>query len=201
MVDPVAGLEIDRLYTNSPVNGLASDGGFVFAATLGRGDGHPKEAGMSDFDGIAYRGDSTASLGFADINNDILVLSVSGGALEVAHRYTSDTAEVSEHDAKDDYTRQEMIVYGALPEQIVARDGRIYVSMSASDSVQVLDVNPTNGALVSAAVLYTGINPFELAVSSDGRTVYTADRLGETVSKLLVDSNERTAWNVGTLQL
>jgi cytochrome c5 len=195
MIDPDARREVTRLYTNSPINGLASDGRYVFAATLGRGDGHPAVGGVSPT-GANYRGDSTESVGFADINNDVAVIAPSGESMRVVRRYTSDTAEVSEADAIGDYDLSEMIVYGALPEQAEVRGDRLFVTMSASDSVQVFDIRP-DGVLTPAAVLYTGINPFELAVSRDGKTVYTADRLGETVSKIDVATGDRIEWWVG----
>jgi YVTN family beta-propeller protein len=194
-VDLDSGREVDRLYTNSPINGLASDGERVFAATLGRGDGHPAAHGVND-SGAHYRGDTTASLGFADINNDVMVIDPDGVQMRVIRRYTSDTAEVSHADAVGDYTPGEMIVYGALPEQMAVRGSRLFVTMSASDSVQVFDIG-ADGSLHPAAVLHTGINPFEIAVSPDGQTVYTADRLGETISVIAVADNRRTSWWVG----
>ena len=199
VVDPVAGKEIDRLYTNSPINGVTTDGRFVFAATLGRGDGHGKEGGVDpDHGSTAYRGDSTASKGFSDINNDVMVIGL--GADKKAKplfRYTSDTAEVSVRDAKGDFTPDEMIVQGALPEQAVVKNGKLYVTMSSSDQVQIFDIDEGTGALTSTGVVDTGINPFELAVSADGKTIFTGDRLGETVSRIDVATNKRTAWNVG----
>lgn len=199
VVDPAAGKEIDRLYTNSPINGVATDGRFVFAATLGRGDGHGKEGSVDPAHGnTAYRGDSTASKGFADINNDVMVIALSPDKKATAlFRYTSDTAEVSARDAQGDYAPEEMIVEGALPEQAVVKNGKLYVTMSSSDQVQIFDIDHDTGALRSVGVVDTGINPFELAVSADGKTIFTADRLGETVSKIDVATNQRTAWNVG----
>jgi YVTN family beta-propeller protein len=199
VVDPRAGTEIDRLYTNSPINGVATDGRFVYAATLGRGDGHGKEGGVAAEHGnTAYRGDSTASKGFSDINNDVIVIGLGADKhAKPIFRYTSDTAEVSKKDAKGDYTAEEMIVQGALPEQAVVHDGKLYVTMSSSDQVQIFDIDAGTGALRSAGVVDTGINPFELAVSPDGTTIYTADRLGETVSKIDVVTGERVSWNVG----
>ena len=196
MIDPSAGIETHRLYTNSPVNGLSTNGRFVFAATLGRGDGHPKLAS-----GDNYRGDGTESLGFGDINNDIIVIDVVEDRMRSLYRYTSDTAEISAHDAQGDYLASEMIVNGALPEQMVVRNDRLYVTMSSSDSVQVLHIDSESGALTHVKALHTGINPFELAVSPDGSTIFTADRLGDTVSQILVDSNERKFWNTATVSI
>lgn len=192
-IDVAAGREIDRLYTNAPVNGLATDGERVFVATLGMGDGHPKESGTSA--GATYRGDGTASTGFADINNDIAVIAGGAGGIALEHRYTSDTAEVSSADAVGDLDPASMIVAGALPEQMVVRNRQLFVTMSASDTVQVLDIDPS-GSLSPRAVLPTGVNPFELAVTVGGDTVYTADRLGETVSKIDVASGQRQAFAV-----
>ncbi len=197
MVDPTTGTELQRLYINAPVNGLATDGRFVFVATLGKGDGHPKEGGLNEIRNAAYRADGTANEGFADINNDIIVLDASGESMQVLFRYTSDTAEVSANDAKGDYLASEMIVAGALPEQLLTRGDSLFVTMSASDSVQILTIDPATGGLTPSQVLRTGINPFELAVSQDGRTVYTADRLGETVSKIPLGGADRTSWWVG----
>ena len=193
VVDPEQGVEVERVHTNSPVNGLAVGDGFVFVATLGVGDGHPKTAGLRD--GARYRGDSTASLGFADINNDLVVLNdLTGGLL---YRYTSDTAEVSHEDAEGDYAPGQMIVEGALPEQVVVRGSELFVSMSASDQVQRLAINPTTGALTPIRAYDTGINPFEIAVSANGQVIYSADRLGDTVSRIDVVANTRTEFYVG----
>lgn len=195
VVDPSTATEVDRLYTNSPVNGVASDGRYVYVATLGRGDGHGKLPGMSP-NGVGYRGDGTASTGFSDINNDVLVLGQAQGKLAPLFRYTSDTAEVSTRDAKGDYTPGEMIVAGALPEQVTVHGDRLYVTMSASDQVQVFDIH-ADGSLASRAIYDTGINPFGIAVSADDATIYTADRLGETISKIDAATGTRQTWNVG----
>ncbi len=195
LVDVDAGKEIDRLHTNSPINGLASDASQVYVATLGRGDGHEKVTGTNTDRGVDYRGDSTANTGFADINNDVMVLgSAIKGHVNPLARYTSDTAEILSHDVKGDFTTAEMIVAGALPEQAAVRNGRLFVSMSSSNSVQVFEIAP--GKLSHLTVLDCGTNPFEVAITSDGATVYTADRLGESISKIDVASNTRTTWMV-----
>ncbi len=191
LVDPSQGREVFRFHTNSPVNGLATDGTHVFAATLGVGDGHPALSGLSE--GVPFRGDTTEGEGFADINNDLLVLQ--GRSLN--YRYTSDTAEVSHADVEGDYAPGELIVQGALPEQATVQGDRLYVAMSASDEVQVLQINALTGALTPLALLDTGINPFELVATRDNSTVFVADRLGETVSRITVATNARQAFPVG----
>jgi hypothetical protein len=91
-----------------------------------------------------------------------------------------------------------MIVEGALPEQAVVKNGKLYVTMSSSDQVQIFDIDQNTGALKPVGpALDTGINPFELAVSDDGQTIWTGDRLGETISKIDVATNKRESWNVG----
>lgn len=197
VVDPVAREQLPSIHLNAPVNGLASDGSHLFVATLGRGDGHSADGALSAAHQASYRGDGTASVGFADVNNDVAVVGIVGGSPSVVHRYTSDTAEVSLVDARGDYGPGEMIIAGALPEQAVVRGGRLFVTMSASDSVQVFDVEAETGGLTPAAVLETGINPFELAVSADGTTVLTADRLGDTVSRIRVVDGQRVQWDLG----
>jgi YVTN family beta-propeller protein len=186
--------EIDRHFTNAPVNGLATDGERVFVATLGMGDGHPESSGVEA--GVTYRGDGTANRGFGDINNDVAVLTGGSDGITMQHRYTSDTAEVSAADVAGSIDPDTMRVAGALPEQMVVRGSRLFVTMSASDSVQVFAIDGATGALTSEAVLDTGINPFEIAVNADGTTVYTADRLGETVSMIDVAQNRRQSWRV-----
>jgi len=191
LIDLSQGREVYRFHTNSPVNGLATDGTFVFVATLGVGDGHPEVSGTTD--GSTYRGDGTRGEGFADINNDLVV--IQGRSMN--YRYTSDTAEVSHADVEGDYLPSEMIVQGALPEQATVAAGRLFVTMSSSDEVAMLDINPTTGALTRAGLFETGINPFELVVTRDGNSIFVAERLGEGVSKIDVGTGTRTAWNVG----
>ena len=198
VVDPGQGLEIRRIQTNAPVNGLAAGPGHIVAASLGEGDGHRKFGGLSaETPGATYRGDGTANTGFGDINNDLIVVSTRSADASYVRRYTSDTAEVSRVDAIGDLAPETMIVAGALPEQLVIVGSQVYVSMSASDTVQVLTIDD-GGALRPEAVLDTGINPFELAVTGDGQTVFTADRLGETVSRIDVATNTRLQFEVGS---
>ena len=186
--------ELDRHFLNSPVNGLATDGDRVFVATLGMGDGHPETSGVQD--GVTYRGDGTANRGFGDINNDVAVITGDAGGITMHHRYTSDTAEVSAADVPGSIDPASMRVAGALPEQMVVRGSRLFVTMSASDSVQVFAIDGETGALTPETVLDTGLNPFEIAVSEDGATVYTGDRLSDTVSRIDVASNQRQSFSV-----
>jgi YVTN family beta-propeller protein len=264
LIDPVAGTEVDRLWTNSPVNALAADSNYVFVGTLGRGDGHPMRPGMHSHpdptkdaknygckapptdvdlipDGnvagkptpVLYRGDTTRALGFGDINNDLMVLGGRNTAdhkLKQLFRYTSDTAEATVSDKEGycdesgqncahDYTPEEMIVVGAMPEQMTVRGNRLYVTMSASDQMVMYDIAPTalpvtspliaraqlltrvqvasSGPSAAEQVCDTGINPFGIVVTKDGKTVYTANRLGDTISKINAATCLRTEFQVG----
>jgi len=193
VVDLTAGRETTRVHTNSPVNGLARAGRFLVVATLGRGDGHPATAGATE--GHLYRGDGTAALGFADINNDLVVLDTTTDT--AVFRYTSDTALVSEEDVPGDYTPEELIVEGALPEQAAAFGDRVAISMSASDQVQVLDANPQTGRLTPFRTFDVGMNPWELAFSPDGSALFVADRLGESVTRIDLASGATRTFPVG----
>ncbi len=192
VVDPAAGVELQRLHLNAPGNGVAAGNGYVFVATQGRGDGHPKTPSQTN--GVAFRGDGTANQGFADIDNDVAVFGASSG--QMLWRYTSDTAEVSHHDEEGDYAEAEMIVEGALPEQAFYSNNRLYVTMSASDELQVFDVSPGSGSLQPAGNYDTGINPFEVVVNQSGFLAYTANRLGGTISRINLQNGSVTEFDV-----
>jgi hypothetical protein len=186
---------------------------------------------------VKFRGDTTYGIGFVDINNDLIVLSGNNGAnkpIQQLYRYTSDTAEATQADfrtygcdrqgqncTKHDYTPDEMIVVGAMPEQIAVRGSRLYVSMSASDQMvmydiaqQALDASApaadraklltrvkvagVTGPSAAEQVCDTGTNPFGIVVTKDGNTVFTADRLGDTVSKIDAGTCARTEFKLDT---
>ncbi len=266
MLDPVAGKEVDRLWTNSPINALAADANYVFVGTLGRGDGHPKANGTHQHnptnaayvcavpgpdpnciqDGniafkptpVTYRGDTTAGVGFVDINNDLMVLTGNNAttkSMQQVFRYTSDTAQATQQDFPFygcdrqgqnctkplDYAPDELIVVGAMPEQIAIRGSRLYVTMSASDQMVMYDIAQqamnasaaeadrskvltrvkvagVTGPSAAEQVCDTGKNPFGIVVTKDGNTVFTADRLSDTISKIDTTTCQRTEFALAT---
>lgn len=195
VVDVASERETERIHTNAPVNGLVRSGQLLYVATLGKGDGHPKTAGINE--GTEYRGDTTESMGFADINNDVIVIDMA--TRQGIMRYTSDTAEVSHVDATGDFTPAEMIIEGALPEQAAVHGNRLAVSMSSSDQVQLFDIDPATGLLTAARTFDVGQNPWELTFSPDGTTIFTADRLGETVTRIDLATGTTTTFGVGVM--
>ncbi len=195
-----------RIDLMSPPADIVATNDYVFYTHTGRGTHHPPDDGFdTDSDGLP--GDNTANVMFQDLQNEIGVLDREGDLL---HNYTSDTICCQDYrDVDPDNPtkgealpspdtwpservaflppRDTWIVACALPQQMALVDGRLYVACSGSNEVQGFDV-ADNGALSarqSAGALFaTGMNPFGIAVSSDGARAYVAERLGEHISVL-----------------
>ncbi|MDQ6808495.1 MAG: lactonase family protein [Verrucomicrobiota bacterium] len=93
-----------------------------------------------------------------------------------------------------DHTDAQKLIRGSGPEQMMIRNGLLFVTMLHSDKVEVFRVNP-NPADVSqilspAGFEFTGgITPEGIEVSADGRTAFVANLQTEDISFLGVDQN------------
>ncbi|HEX8076327.1 MAG TPA: beta-propeller fold lactonase family protein, partial [Chthoniobacterales bacterium] len=93
-----------------------------------------------------------------------------------------------------DHTDAQKIIRGSGPEQMVIKNGLLFVTMLHSDKVEVFRINQTpsdvSGILTPLGFEFTGgITPEGVEVSPDGRTVYAANLQTEDISFLSVDQN------------
>lgn len=202
--------ELRRVDLQSPPADLVVSGDFVFATHTGRGTHHPPDMGY-DTNGDGSPGDGTANVMFQDLQNEIAVLNRDG---ELVHNYTSDSICCKDYRDvdPDDPTRGERlpapdtwpstrtaflppkdtwIVACALPEQMAVVGDILIIVCSGSNEVQTFDI-ASDGTLTpqqTAGGLYrTGMNPYGVVVAADTRRAYVAERLGEYVSVLDLDS-------------
>ena len=92
-----------------------------------------------------------------------------------------------------DHTAGQKIIQGSGPEQMFVQGDFLFVSMLHSDKIEVFRINQSpadpSGILTEAGTEFTGgITPQGVAVSPDGKTVYTANMQTEDVSFMGVDS-------------
>jgi DNA-binding beta-propeller fold protein YncE len=203
LVDTASEREVTRFDLASPPADVAARGDAVFVSNIGRGTGDLPDRG-NDGDEDGTPGDGTANVVFQDPQAQITVLD--GGSLQVRHDYTSDTTCCRDFrdvdpDAPDRGLllpapdtwpperaaflppRDTWIVGGALPEQMAVAGDTLWVAYSASNQVQAFSI-AADGALSPGPRFATGMNPYDLVVSPDGRRVYVAERLGEHVAVL-----------------
>jgi DNA-binding beta-propeller fold protein YncE len=93
-----------------------------------------------------------------------------------------------------DHAEAQRLIRGSGPEQMMVRNGMLFVSMLHSDKVEVFRINQTpsdvSGILSPLGFEFTGgITPEGVEVSPDGRTIYVANLQTEDVSFLGVDAN------------
>jgi DNA-binding beta-propeller fold protein YncE len=93
-----------------------------------------------------------------------------------------------------DHTEAQRLIRGSGPEQMMVRNGMLFVSMLHSDKVEVFRIsqNPADvsGILAPLGFEFTGgITPEGVEVSPDGRTVYVANLQTEDISFLGADAN------------
>lgn len=179
-----------RLDIGAPANGLAFAGGLLLVATTGAGSGHPAERGPLGPRGTD--GDGTPNVLFSDLQNELLVVEPHTG--EVLQRVTSDSTcchepldvRPTDRDRSGELLppREDWIVEGALPQQIVAaRDAEgwsAWVGYSASNQVQRFELDPATGTLASRGTWPTsGHEPQGMALSEGALMV--VHRLSETL--------------------
>jgi DNA-binding beta-propeller fold protein YncE len=201
--DAGALIEIAFIEFNAPVFDLKPMGAYIIATTLNDTNGlpcvddgdFPGEQGDGVFEVIT---DRTCSRGFGDLQNEIAFIDPERD--EVAVRYTSDTAEVSEADREGDHAPALMKVVGALPHSIaVISPTRAFVTMGASFELIELAVDasgPTPLLEVSQA-WDTGLAPRGVAIDPEARFAAVANLLGETLSVFDLQTGERDDVAVG----
>jgi DNA-binding beta-propeller fold protein YncE len=174
--------EIDRLFVGAPVLDVAVHRGTLFAATVGRGTGHPADRGP-DTDRDGRPGDGTPNLHFHDLQNEIATFDVR--SLEAGPRYTSDSITGFLDDAPDgpDLPSPDLrIVRGALPEQLAIANDRLYVVASGSGELGVYAIEPGRLSFVSRT--FTGLFPYGVAVDPSTGAAFVANRLSEDVARI-----------------
>ncbi len=143
--------------------------------------------------------DGTAQEKFRDITNDIIIFEpkvnnvAAYRATDQFTRYTSDSFESLMGDKKGDVPRELMKVIGAFPEQMVAYNNHLYVTMSGTFQVQEWELNfeaqPSN-RLIPKRVFNTGYKPGGIAVADNSLVI--ANQLDETLTIIsLVDGTQR----------
>lgn len=196
--------ELAFIHLNAPVFDIKPMGPWMVATTLNDTDGLPCE---DDADYVGSQGDGiypivtdrTCSRGFADIQNEIAF--IDSATDEVAIRYTSDTAEVSEADREGDHDPALMQVRGALPQSIaVVSASTAFVTMGASDELVELTLGEGPGpVMVMPRSFPTGYAPQGVAVDAAGTTALVADKLGETLTVVNLADGESTTIDVGAV--
>lgn len=93
-----------------------------------------------------------------------------------------------------DHTDAQRLIRGSGPEQMVTKNGLLFVSMLHSDKVEVFRINQApsdpSGILAPAGFEFTGgVTPQGVEVSPDGRTVYVANMQTEDISFLAIDGS------------
>lgn len=133
--------------------------------------------------------DGTRQEKFRDVGNDVIV--VRAGARDAARyaatdeltRYGADSFEALAGDTTGDIPAALRQVVGALPEQIVRRGDRMWITMAGTFEVQEWQLDPTAPPLERLRprrVLATGLGPSGIALAGD--TMVVADHLGDTLT-------------------
>lgn len=203
VIDAASLEEITFIPFNAPVFDLKRMGSYIVATTLNDTNGLPCDSD-ADYPGMQGDGvfdtitDRTCSRGFADIQNEIAFIDPSRN--EIAVRYTSDTAEVSEADREGDHDPALMKVVGSLPQKLaVVSPTRAFVTMGASFELVEFSVDqsgPTPSFQVSN-VWDTGMAPRGVGLDPAARFVVVANTLGETVSVFDLETDTRREVAVG----
>ena len=206
IIDTASNLELRRLELGSPPGDIAAVDGRLFITHSGRGTQHLPDQGF-DTDGDGSPGDGTANVAFQDLQNELAVLDYEGNWL---FNYTSDSMCCRDYrdvdrahpekgaaiPAPDDWPASRIdflppeatwLVACALPEQMAVRENRLLVACSGSNEVQTFEIAPSgqlSTAQKSGGLFRTGMNPYGIAQSPDGKRAYVAERLGEYVTVL-----------------
>ena len=180
--------------TNTPLNGKETGHGLPTRDANGvfiRNNGQP----------LGYTPvmtDATKATTFDDIGSELNVFDTATNLF--VYRYVDKGRDFSQlvtpGEIVDlhDHTEPQRLIRGSGPEQMVLRNGMLFVSMLHSDKVEVFRVNQNpsdvSGILSPLGFEFTGgITPEGLDVTPDGRTIYVANMQTEDVSILSVDAN------------
>src|ERR1043166_3859805 len=180
--------------TNTPLNGKETGHGLPTRDANGvfiRNNGQP----------LGYTPvmtDATKATTFDDIGSELNVFDTATNLF--VYRYVDKGRDFSQlvtpGEIVDlhDHTEPQRLIRGSGPQQMVLRNGMLFVSMLHSDKVEVFRVNQNpsdvSGILSPLGFEFTGgITPEGLDVTPDGRTIYVANMQTEDVSILSVDAN------------
>jgi len=211
--------DANRLVGNLPLGGLATDvkisgrwgivsGQATGTKLNGRETGHGLPT--TDANGVAIKNngqplgytpvmtDATKATTFDDIGSELNIFDTQTNLF--VFRYVDKGRDfsqlVTEGQVVDlqDHTEAQRLIRGSGPEQMVVKNGMLFVSMLHSDKVEVFRVNQTpadaSGILSPLGFEFTGgITPEGVEVSPDGRTAYVANMQTEDISFLGVDQN------------
>jgi DNA-binding beta-propeller fold protein YncE len=194
-----------EIFLNAPIFDIKPMGGWMVVTTLNDTNGLPCEKD-GDYPGTQGDGifptitDRTCSRGFADVQNEVAIIDPNTD--QVAIRYTSDSAELSEIDREGDHLPELMKVQGSLPYSLaVASPTKAYVSMGSSFEVAELTLDgaqpPTPPKLEMNRVFDTGYAPRGLALVPGTDTLVAANLLGESVSVIDTAANTSEEIAVG----
>jgi DNA-binding beta-propeller fold protein YncE len=211
--------DANTLIGNLPLGGLATDvkisgrwgivcGQETNTKLNGKETGHGLPA--LDANGVAIKNDgkplgytpvmtdATKATTFDDIGSEINVFDTQTNLF--VYRYVDKGRDFSQlvtpGDVVDlhDHADGQRLIRGSGPEQMVVKNGMLFVSMLHSDKVEVFRVNQTpadvSGILSPLGFELTGgITPQGIEVSPDGSTAYVANMQTEDISFLGVDQN------------
>jgi len=188
-----------RIEPGSPPNGIALVGETLVMATTSASTHHPALEGP-DTDGDGEPGDGTPNQGFQDLQNELAVFDVVG--LAAIERVTSDTIccfdfrDVPPDDEELGAllpSEDRWVVGGALPEAVIALPSQdedaLAVLYSGSNQIQRF-VLTDSGRPEPGPIASTGFHPVTLALHTGRGELYVANRLGESVTVLALDSFE-----------
>ena len=211
--------DANTLVGNLPLGGLATDvkisgrwgivsGQETNTKLNGKETGHGLPA--LDANGVAIKNngqplgytpvmtDATKATTFDDIGSELNVFDTQTNLF--VYRYVDKGRDFSQlvtpGDVVDlhDHAEGQRLIRGSGPEQMVVKNGMLFVSMLHSDKVEVFRVNQApadvSGILSPLGFEFTGgITPEGIEVSPDGSTAYVANMQTEDISFLGVDQN------------
>jgi DNA-binding beta-propeller fold protein YncE len=166
--------------------------------------------------------DGTEQEKFRDISNDLIIINLAeeakagprngpGWGLDVSRyrasssytRYTADTFEAMFGDKKGDIAPALMKVIGAHPEEIDVWEDTLFVvnagSFEVAEYTLNLDADRPEDRLIPVTSYETDLHPRGLSVVPGGRSVLTANFLGETVSVIDRRTRRRVDIAVGNV--
>jgi DNA-binding beta-propeller fold protein YncE len=142
--------------------------------------------------------DATKATTFDDIGSELNIFDTSTNSF--VYRYVDKGRDFSQLvrplEVVDlhDHTAGQRLIRGSGPEQMVIKNGMLFVSMLHSDKVEAFRINQQPGDLSQILTplgfdFTGGITPEGVEISPDGRTLYVVNMQTEDVSILSVDMN------------
>jgi DNA-binding beta-propeller fold protein YncE/cytochrome c peroxidase len=209
--------DANRLVTNMPVGGLATD--VKIAGRWGIVSGHSTNSVLNEpetghglpkiVNGVAIRNtgaplgytpvmsDATRATTFDDLGSELNIFDTASNRFVFRYvdfeRDQSLLAVPGEVTDLGDHAAEQKIIHGSGPEQMFVRGNLLFVTQLHSDKVEVFRINQSPatpaGILTRLGDQFTGgITPQGVAVSPDGGTVYVANMQTEDISFLGVSA-------------